>query len=269
MYSSLDTEALSLVDAFCREAETLWKSERAAPSALTMVAAQFLSFGYLVQGKDHAVLQYLSEATKIGAQLGLFGVKPNTSDARLDNMTPEKAKATAYSSWGVFNWITYVCTMSSCQEYPYNLRFELTLSGSWAYSITSRVSNILNTPRSLPYQMMTTTMEKQPNKTQETYSRHCRDLWARRFVRFASSGVLCMRWLLCTIALVQRRFQSVYRCTLRRTSFGNSWRGRMACPWTWFGAREIHTTWWYFSKHGRASEQWFTLYFLTKRDLLT
>ncbi|OPB46196.1 C6 transcription factor [Trichoderma guizhouense] len=106
MYSSLDTEALNLVDAFCEEAETLWKSERPAPSALTMVAAQFLSFGYLVQGKDHAVLQYLSEALKIGTQLELFGVKPNVGDARLDNLTPEMAKATAYSAWGVFNWIT-------------------------------------------------------------------------------------------------------------------------------------------------------------------
>ncbi|PNP52481.1 hypothetical protein THARTR1_06949 [Trichoderma harzianum] len=106
MYSSLDTEALTLVDAFCGEAETLWKSERLAPSVLTMVAAQFLSFGYLVQGKDHAVLRYLSEAIKIGTQLKLFGVKPNVGDARWDNLTPEKAKATAYSTWGVFNWIT-------------------------------------------------------------------------------------------------------------------------------------------------------------------
>lgn len=51
MYSAIDSEAIDLVTAFCTEAETLWETQRLAPSTLNMAAALFLSFGYLVQGK--------------------------------------------------------------------------------------------------------------------------------------------------------------------------------------------------------------------------
>lgn len=93
MYSAIDTEASDLVKAFCTEAETLWETQRMVPSTLDMAAALFLSFGYLVQGKDHNVLAYMPDAVRMGFELGLLGVEQVVAKARTDNMTPEQLKA--------------------------------------------------------------------------------------------------------------------------------------------------------------------------------
>jgi hypothetical protein len=105
MYSKVDVEARELVDQFGAEAEKLWETERAAPSCLTMTAGLFLSFGYLVRGKNHVVTKYLAEAEKIGAELGLFGEGPRKPD---DRMASEELTCAVYATWGAFNWITCV-----------------------------------------------------------------------------------------------------------------------------------------------------------------
>ena len=90
------------------EAERQLTLELESPQSTTMVAAMFLSLGHLVQGKDHAVIRHLSEAAEIGVQLGLFGVPEATAEAVKARLTPTEAKALAYPSWGVFNWIVLV-----------------------------------------------------------------------------------------------------------------------------------------------------------------
>ncbi|EJP61518.1 C6 transcription factor [Beauveria bassiana ARSEF 2860] len=105
MYITIDSEVREFVDAFRTEAERLWHIDKMAPSVLTMASAQFLGFGYLVQGRDRFFLVYFSEATRIGTQLGLFGKTSEVNQSPANNLAPREARATAYSAWGTFNWI--------------------------------------------------------------------------------------------------------------------------------------------------------------------
>ncbi|KPM38786.1 hypothetical protein AK830_g7762 [Neonectria ditissima] len=105
MYSAIDDKAGALVNAFAAEAWSLWETERGSPSTLNMAAAMFLSFGYLVQGKDHIVLTTLSVAVRMGIHLGLFGVGEDAAKARTEGMDAQQIKAASHTAWGVFNWI--------------------------------------------------------------------------------------------------------------------------------------------------------------------
>ncbi|KAH7175468.1 N-terminal fungal transcription regulatory domain-containing protein [Dactylonectria macrodidyma] len=104
MYSAISPEASDLVNAFCAEAEMLWERERAVPSTLNMAAALFLSFGYLVQGRNEDVLAYMPEAVRMGKELGLLGVEHAVAKASAEQMTAEQLKAASHTIWGVFNW---------------------------------------------------------------------------------------------------------------------------------------------------------------------
>lgn len=106
MYSSIDLQADHLVDLFCGEAERLWELENGSLSTINMVAAQFMSLAYLVREQDDAVLKYLLEAVRIGTSLGLFGVNADMAPYLRTGLSPEVARATAYSAWGIFNWTT-------------------------------------------------------------------------------------------------------------------------------------------------------------------
>lgn len=72
-----------------------------------MAAAEFLSLGYLGQGRDHKMLVYLSEATDMGIRLGLFGVERRALPDEDSKLSAEAKGARGYAAWGVFNWITY------------------------------------------------------------------------------------------------------------------------------------------------------------------
>ncbi|KAH7157455.1 N-terminal fungal transcription regulatory domain-containing protein [Dactylonectria estremocensis] len=104
MYSTISPEASDLVDAFCTEAETLWERDCAVPSTVNMAAALFLSFGHLVQGRNGDVLVYISEAVRMGKELGLLGVEHAVAKATAEKMTAEQLKAASHTTWGVFNW---------------------------------------------------------------------------------------------------------------------------------------------------------------------
>ncbi|KAF7554034.1 hypothetical protein G7Z17_g3247 [Cylindrodendrum hubeiense] len=120
--SAIDPEASDLVNAFCTEAETLWETQRIVPSTVNMAAALFLSFGYLVQGKDHNVLAYMPEVVRMGTELGLFGVEQAVAEARMDKMTPQQLKAASHTTWGVFNWIMLMALFyyQSDIDYPHH-----------------------------------------------------------------------------------------------------------------------------------------------------
>lgn len=109
MYSAVDPTIDVHAIAFCTEAESIWKTEREHDAIPNLAAALFLSLGYLGQGRDHAVLSYISQATKMAVRLGLFGVEDD-SKAKLDvdKMTAEAASAYLHAAWGSFNWIRYV-----------------------------------------------------------------------------------------------------------------------------------------------------------------
>lgn len=106
MYSAIDKDADALVEPFCREAERIWELEGRELLPINMVAAQFLSLAYLVRGKDHAVLKYISEAVRIGTAMGLFGVEESIAQSRIGHLSPEQLRAISYSAWGIFNWTT-------------------------------------------------------------------------------------------------------------------------------------------------------------------
>jgi hypothetical protein len=104
IYSAIDDEAESLVDSFGDEASRLWEEDSASMSITSLLAAQYMSLGYQFRGKDHAVLQYLAEAVRIGTAMGLFGVERETAQQRLGHLSAEQTKIASYAAWGIFNW---------------------------------------------------------------------------------------------------------------------------------------------------------------------
>ncbi|KAF4508846.1 hypothetical protein G6O67_005177 [Ophiocordyceps sinensis] len=108
MYSGIDPETEGQTTSLCAEAERLWNHERSKnrDSIQTMAAAEFLSLGYLGQGRDHKMLVYLSEATDMGIRLGLFGVERRALPDEDSKLSAEAKGARGYAAWGVFNWIT-------------------------------------------------------------------------------------------------------------------------------------------------------------------
>lgn len=104
IYSAIDDEAESLVDSFGDEASRLWEEDGASMSITSLLAAQYMSLGYQFRGKDHAVLQYLAEAVRIGTAMGLFGVERETAQQRLGHLSAEQTKIASYAAWGIFNW---------------------------------------------------------------------------------------------------------------------------------------------------------------------
>jgi hypothetical protein len=104
MYATIDQEAQSFASLFRVEAESLWQVECKFDTILNMASAQLLSLAYIGQGRDHAVLAYLDEASQMGTRLGLFGVE-DAKKAGLETLTPAAQRACRYTSWGVFNWV--------------------------------------------------------------------------------------------------------------------------------------------------------------------
>lgn len=122
MYSAVDPDIDVHAAAFCTEAESIWKTEREHDALLNLAAALFLGLGYLGQGRDHAVLSYISQATEMAVRLGLFGVEDNLqAKVKVDKMTAEAASAYLHAAWGSFNWIRYApspITLSVTQNGP-------------------------------------------------------------------------------------------------------------------------------------------------------
>ncbi|KAG5917887.1 hypothetical protein E4U61_002233 [Claviceps capensis] len=110
MYSAIDPQTDGLATAFCVEAEILWTAERELghDSTLTLAAAEFLCMGYLGQGRDHAVLTYLAEATGMAGRMGLFSSEAQgSSETRtFPHLTGAAKAAHMYAAWGIFNWLT-------------------------------------------------------------------------------------------------------------------------------------------------------------------
>lgn len=113
MYSAIDPKTDALATEFCAEAEILWTAERELghDSALTLAAAVFLCMGYLGQGRDHAVLKYLAEATNMAGRMGLFSSEAQTGHRETRDfldLTGAPKAAYMYAAWGIFNWLTLV-----------------------------------------------------------------------------------------------------------------------------------------------------------------
>ena len=111
MYSSIDPNTDALAMSFCKEAEKLWAIERnnKRDSLMNVAAAEFLCLGYLGQGRDHAILAYVSEAADMGTRLGLFDIEAQDDaeeTGKSFNTTNDATRARAHAAWGVFNWIT-------------------------------------------------------------------------------------------------------------------------------------------------------------------
>ncbi|KAG6006167.1 hypothetical protein E4U21_007277 [Claviceps maximensis] len=111
MYSAIDPKTDGLATEFCAEAEILWIAERELgnDSTLTLAAAEFLCMGYLGQGRDHAVLKYLAEATNMAGRMGLFSSESQNNGRETRNfldLTGAPKAAYMYAAWGIFNWLT-------------------------------------------------------------------------------------------------------------------------------------------------------------------
>lgn len=133
MYNAVDAEAGALAVQFCTEAERLWKIEcsNQRDNIMAVAAAEFLCLGYLGQGRDHAILMYVSEASQMGQRMGLFGVEleagPNEMEKADDmhDITDSDTSARMYASWGVFNWIVYGFPKSDVMARIANLGHEI------------------------------------------------------------------------------------------------------------------------------------------------
>ncbi|KAL7933902.1 N-terminal fungal transcription regulatory domain-containing protein [Trichoderma chlorosporum] len=107
MYGAVDPSIDTHAATFCAEAESIWKTEKESDSILNLIAALFLSLGYLGQGRDHAVLSYTSQATKMAMRLGFFGIQDDgRAKLKLGKMKTEEASTYLHAAWGSFNWIS-------------------------------------------------------------------------------------------------------------------------------------------------------------------
>lgn len=149
MYATIDKEAQGFASSFRAEAERLWLTERHRDTVLNMATAQFLSLAYIGQGRDHAVLMYLAEASDMGTRMGLFGVDTVTGP-RFSELTPNVRSAHKYASWGVFNWImqaipTAKNMLGSCADRPQDSCHFSTTSPAWYAQNTRHSSHHLET----------------------------------------------------------------------------------------------------------------------------
>lgn len=115
MYSAIDDSVDPLALKFCKEAESLWETAQneGNDSINHIAAAELLSLGYLGHGRDHSVLKYSTEAARMGARMGLFGVIDQSQSAHKDDTsdTVEMQRPRSYAAWGVFNWLTFVYSL--------------------------------------------------------------------------------------------------------------------------------------------------------------
>ncbi|KJZ69239.1 hypothetical protein HIM_11362 [Hirsutella minnesotensis 3608] len=105
MYSFIDPDTDGLAIRFCAEAERLWAIERRneRDSLTNIAAAEFLCLGYLGQGRDHAIVAYVSEASNMGKRMGLFGTQdedPMEEPSDSSPETAEAARARMHTAWG-------------------------------------------------------------------------------------------------------------------------------------------------------------------------
>lgn len=96
----------SLALQLCGEAEGLWRKEDRRESILNLAALQFLSLGYLGQGRDHAVLSYLREASRMAVEMGLFGVEDDRAQEYIATLSADEKEAHIFTAWGSFNYAT-------------------------------------------------------------------------------------------------------------------------------------------------------------------
>jgi hypothetical protein len=101
MYSAFDRSVVKLSTQFSDEAKKLWEHENKSCSILNMAGAILLSLSLLGSGRDHVVVQYSTEATRMGISLGLFGDDTTLDTAEMDD---DELRAHCYAAWGVFNW---------------------------------------------------------------------------------------------------------------------------------------------------------------------
>ncbi|UPK90465.1 hypothetical protein LCI18_001400 [Fusarium solani-melongenae] len=105
MYAAWDPEVKEYLPKFSQEAEARWLAEKTNDSLPNLAVAQLLSLAYLGHGKDHLVLEFVSEANTMATRMGLLGVDPETVASTVREMAPELQRATSYAAWGTFNWI--------------------------------------------------------------------------------------------------------------------------------------------------------------------
>jgi hypothetical protein len=122
-YTSINSESTTVADLFREEAEDRVEREPDRQRSLDVVTEMFLSLGYLMQGRDAMAMKHLADASKLGAQLGLFGVPDAVAQAAIDRLTPEETQAMAYPAWGAFNWTVLMSLFyrqkgGSYSEYP-------------------------------------------------------------------------------------------------------------------------------------------------------
>ncbi|KAH6705809.1 hypothetical protein EV126DRAFT_439876 [Verticillium dahliae] len=82
--------------------------------------AQLLSLAFLGHGKDHFVLIYLAEASRMATRMCLFGVEPAVALSKTNEIPQDMRSASCYAAWGIFNWtiLTSLFYQQPGLEYP-------------------------------------------------------------------------------------------------------------------------------------------------------
>ncbi|PHH60750.1 hypothetical protein CDD81_1288 [Ophiocordyceps australis] len=119
VYSDDLPEADCFISKLEYETQRLWYAERSSgrDSMHSIAAAEFLSLGFLAQGRNDQVRLYFSEALQMGTRMRLFCVQDNDTDMELDHVTNS---ASMCAAWGVFIWIMIMSNFLHQQgtEYP-------------------------------------------------------------------------------------------------------------------------------------------------------
>jgi hypothetical protein len=110
-YTALNSEAAAWSVAFFNEAMALLDQESSQNTITAMAALQLLSMAAATYGKDELGVRLLREGVGTGKRLGLFRTKgqPEINITETYRGDDSWKKAATYTTWGVFNWVSYVC----------------------------------------------------------------------------------------------------------------------------------------------------------------
>ncbi|KAH6705685.1 hypothetical protein EV126DRAFT_173285 [Verticillium dahliae] len=120
MYSAIDESVYHFIQPFGDEAESLWTQVKSSDTLSNLAGAQLLSLAFLGHGKDHFVLIYLAEASRMATRMCLFGVEPAVALSKTNEIPQDMRSASCYAAWGIFNWtiLTSLFYQQPGLEYP-------------------------------------------------------------------------------------------------------------------------------------------------------
>lgn len=109
-FIAINARAAALSVAFFDEAMSILPLELTQDSITAMAAIQILSITVTAYAKDKFAVRLLQDGVKMGKRMGVFGRQASTEIPIPPGCDENSWKrAVSFTTWGTFNWVSYVC----------------------------------------------------------------------------------------------------------------------------------------------------------------